>query len=355
MCGNASNSAPSTPGRSKNDNEPGAQQHGALAATRYQNAHLADSAHGSAGAATVAGVEPLLVITDDRTGDLEGLAPAIDVLRTATSVEVSTTSHYGDLDGILHRAGSRPIVVGGDDRSLHAVIATLHRRNDLAGTVIGLLPWGSSHGFATARGIPLDPLAAARTLLAAVPVPCDVLVDELGQVSVNGVHAGADLPAATGSRAGRTLGAVLGGGRLRSALLAPVEATVETLRPAYARLRVEVDGAVVADMDSRVRSVCLGAEAIRTGAEARPTADGATSISVRLAHGPVPGWLSPATALRRQPRADLLELRGRQVTISGEDFWISSDGQSSGPERRRSWHVEPEAYTLLAPGAGEAV
>ena len=44
----------------------------------------------------------------------------------------------------------------------------------------------------------------------------------------------------------------------------------------------------------------------------------------------------------------------RQVSISGEDFWLSADGEISGPERRRSWHVEPAAYSMLLPRTGRA-
>ena len=48
-------------------------------------------------------------------------------------------------------------------------------------------------------------------------------------------------------------------------------------------------------------------------------------------------------------RADSVYLRGRQVSIAGESFWLSADGEISGPEGRRTWHVEPAAYSLLVP------
>jgi hypothetical protein len=41
--------------------------------------------------------------------------------------------------------------------------------------------------------------------------------------------------------------------------------------------------------------------------------------------------------------------RGSTVSVSGEDFWISADGEISGPERRRTWHIEPAAYSMLLP------
>ena len=42
-------------------------------------------------------------------------------------------------------------------------------------------------------------------------------------------------------------------------------------------------------------------------------------------------------------------LRGREVSVSGERFWISADGEISGPERHRTWHVEPAAYSMVLP------
>ena len=66
---------------------------------------------------------------------------------------------------MLHRAGSRRIVVAGGDGSLHAVVAALHRRNDLADAVLGLIPLGTGNDFARCMGIPLDPEEAARVIL----------------------------------------------------------------------------------------------------------------------------------------------------------------------------------------------
>jgi diacylglycerol kinase (ATP) len=37
------------------------------------------------------------------------------------------------------------------------------------------------------------------------------------------------------------------------------------------------------------------------------------------------------------------------VIVSGDEFWISADGEISGPERQRCWHVEPGAYSFILP------
>ena len=42
-------------------------------------------------------------------------------------------------------------------------------------------------------------------------------------------------------------------------------------------------------------------------------------------------------------------LRGREVSVSGEEFYCSADGEIYGPERQRTWHVEPAAYSMILP------
>ena len=48
-------------------------------------------------------------------------------------------------------------------------------------------------------------------------------------------------------------------------------------------------------------------------------------------------------------RDDVLYLRGSEVSISGEDFWCSADGELYGPERQRTWHVERAAFSMTLP------
>ena len=116
---------------------------------------------------------------------------ALSVLRRTASVELCKTSRPDELDGVLHRAGSRRIVVAGGDGSLHAVVAALHRRNDLEGAVLGLLPLGTGNDFARANDIPLDIEEAAEVIGTGVPRLRDLVVDEVGEIVVNSVHAGA--------------------------------------------------------------------------------------------------------------------------------------------------------------------
>ncbi|HEX4190187.1 MAG TPA: diacylglycerol kinase family protein [Marmoricola sp.] len=294
-------------------------------------------------------MEPLLLITNAEAGRTAALGAALEVLRTEASVEVCETGNPGELDGVLHRAGSRPIVVAGGDGTLHAVIATLYRRHDLAGKTLGLLPLGTGNDFARAVGLPLEATAAATALLSAEARPMDLIVDELGEVVVNGVHAGAS---ALASRHGATWKQRLG--PLGLGMVGyPVGAAVAALRPPTVRLRIEVDGDVVADVDRQVLMVALGnGSSVGGGAGLTPHADpgnGTLDVMISFATDPLArlGYAVDLVRRTHPARADVLYLRGSRVSISGEDFWISADGELSGPERRRSWHVEPAAYSLL--------
>ena len=90
-------------------------------------------------------------------------------------------------------------MVGGDG-SLHAVVAALHRRHELASTVVGLIPLGTGNDFARGVGLPLDPEAAARVVVEGNIVPMDLIVDCLGGVVVNNVHIGVGALAAHNAR-----------------------------------------------------------------------------------------------------------------------------------------------------------
>jgi diacylglycerol kinase (ATP) len=298
-------------------------------------------------------VDPLLLIANADAGGTEatGLGVALEVLREGADVEVARTSNPGELDGVLHRAGSRSVVVAGGDGSLHAVVAALFRRHELAGRTIGLIPLGTGNDFARALGIPLDAGEAAASLVAGKPRKMDLIVDELGGVVVNSVHAGASAQASRrGARWKKRLGP-LGIGILGY----PIGAALAAVKPPYVRLRIEADGEVVCDVDRHVLMVAIGnGTSVGGGTELTPNADptdGRLDVMVSLATGAL-DRVGYAWHLRRgeHPRRDdVISLRAHQVTISGEAFFLSADGEVTGPERRRSWHLEQGAYTMLVP------
>jgi len=300
-------------------------------------------------------VDPLLLITHASAGGSEQLGAALEVLHGHASVEVAETSNPGELDGVLHRAGSRPIVVAGGDGSLHAVVATLHRRNDLSGKVLGLLPLGTGNDFARTLGMPLDPVEAAKALVSGTPRPMDLVVDELGEVVVNSVHVGASAHA---SRRGATWKERLGPFGL-GVVAYPLGDALDAVRPPFLRLRVEVDGEVVADVDRHVLMVAIGNGAtVGGGAALTPAADpGDGKVDVLVSFATTPGArVGYAVDLlrRRHPhRDDTIYLRGSQVSVAGEEFWMSADGEITGPEGRRTWHVERAAYSMLVPSGAE--
>ncbi|CAN5696057.1 hypothetical protein BH11ACT8_BH11ACT8_29960 [soil metagenome] len=302
--------------------------------------------------------EPLLVITNSGAGtaDEETLDRALVVLRQEASVEVQATSDPGELDGVLHRAGSRRIIVAGGDGSLHAVVSALYRRHDLAGSVLGLLPLGTGNDFARGTGIPLDIEDAARLILTGEVRPVDLLIDEVGEVVVNNVHVGAGAAASRRShRWKKRLGAV-GYGKVNLGKLGyPIGAAITAWNPPVVRLRVEVDGEVVVDFDEPLLQVAVGNGAsVGGGTDLTPYAlvgDGLADVMVSRATGPLSRLVYAARlAVGRHPmHADVDYHRGSQVTVVGEEFWISADGEISGPERHRSWHLETGAFSMVLP------
>ena len=315
-------------------------------------------------------------------GAERGLGSAIATLRSHTSVEIAAVSSAGDLDGALHLAGSRRIVIAGNDRTLHAVVSALYRRHELAGKILGLLPVGGGNGFARRHGIPDDIDRAAQLIAAGAPRPVDLVVDELGGVVVDSVHIGAPQgqpPAAAGwlGRIGSWgIGPVTVGDLAR-----PVGSMINTISPSYLRLRIELDGQVVVDVDEPVQRITLDTRPCASCAEptnggpasvepnhGEPCRAGHLSLTIdRAAHwyaGNPLTWAGAVAdkALRRghhdgpdgpdgQPERSL---RGHSVRVSGQEFWCHPDGEVYGPERQRTWRVEPALYGLLLPALARA-
>ncbi|MFZ2013092.1 MAG: YegS/Rv2252/BmrU family lipid kinase [Nocardioides sp.] len=303
-------------------------------------------------------MDPLLVITnaDAGTADEESLEAALAILRESCSVEVQATSKPGQLDGVLHRAASRRIVVAGGDGSLHAVVAALHRRHDLTDAVVGLIPMGTGNDFARSLEIPLDVEEAARVVVNGKVRPMDLIVDELGEIVVNNVHIGAGAQASRrGARWKQRLGSV-GVGQVNLGKLGyPIGALLAAFHPPSVHMHVEVDGKVVTDVDRPVLMVSVGNGAhVGGGTELTPEADprdGRVDVMISHAVGPVAkvGYALHLSRGEHHHRDDVQYHRATQVAVSGDEFWISADGEISGPERQRTWHVEPGAYSFILP------
>jgi diacylglycerol kinase (ATP) len=292
-------------------------------------------------------VDPLLLITNSDAGstDAESIDKALAVLRDATDVEVCSTGNPGELDGVLHRRASRQVVVAGGDGSLHAVVAALHRRQELADTVLGLIPLGTGNDFARGADIPLDPEEAARVVVKGNVRAIDLVVDCVGEVVVNNVHVG--VGAAASHEAGRWKNLGRAGYTVGAAMAA--------LNPPSVRLRVEVDGTVITDLDRPILQVAIGNGAnVGGGTELIPEADledGKVDVMVSFAVGPLSRFgyaVGLAKGVHHQ-RDDVAYVRGSTVSVSGQPFYCSADGELSGPERHRTWRVEQGAVSMSLP------
>ncbi len=293
-------------------------------------------------------MDPLLLITNSEAGsnDEENLEQALAILRAAADVEVAATSNQGELDGVLHRRGGRQVVVAGGDGSLHAVVSALHRRHELADTVVGLVPLGTGNDFARGAGIPLDPEEAARIIVEGKVRPVDLIVDCLGEVVVNNVHIGVGAHAAFNAR---PIKKVLG--RL-GYVIGAIQAAVN---PPYVRVRIEVDGHVVADFAHPILMAAIGnGSRVGGGARITPEADPEDGKLDLMVSFSTSLWAKLGYAVRfrlgtHNDRDDVLYVRGESVTVSGQSFHCSADGELFGPERHRTWHIEPAAFSMTLP------
>jgi YegS/Rv2252/BmrU family lipid kinase len=293
-------------------------------------------------------VDALQLIANAGAGsnDAEQLERALAVLRETADVEVCATSNQGELDGVLHRRGGRRVVVAGGDGSLHAVVAALHRRHELHEVVLGLIPLGTGNDFARGTDIPLDPEEAARLVLKGNLRPVDLIVDCVGEVVVNNVHVG--LGAEANRKAHKWKKRL---GRVGY----PIGAALASVNPPFVRLRVEVDGHVVADFDRPILQVSIGnGSAVGGGTELTPEADpedGRLDLMVSYAIGPLArfGYAFRLSKGEHHERSDVLYLRASTVSVSGQAFFCSADGELYGPERNRTWRIEKAAYTMILP------
>jgi diacylglycerol kinase (ATP) len=276
-------------------------------------------------------VDPILLITpaepDGRNAPL--VQQALTVLRHATDVMVGTPANPGELDSLLHRRGGRRLVVAGSDATLHVVLAALHRRSELAKVDVALIPLGPTSDFALRAGIPLQPARAAELAAHGQARVVDALVDCSGALAVHAVNVGVDTP-----------------GR---------------------RLRIEADGQLLTDMDRPVDQVRISNGSIAPGGPtdrsvsvdltgSRTAKGGLLDVVVAFATTPLRRLGRLAMPARRagEQRRDIAAVRAKQVSVTGPDFWVEADSTVIGPERSRTWRVEPNAIHLVLPTQREA-
>ncbi|OIJ69644.1 diacylglycerol kinase family protein [Streptomyces mangrovisoli] len=288
--------------------------------------------------ATSARSDQLLVIIDPmaRRTDGESVRIAKDVLSAGAATKVCLPEDPEEFARALARRGARRPVLIGDDGALVRTVALLHRRRELAGCVLSVVPVGGALTLAGALGVPTGAVAAARAVLDGVERRLDVLVDESDGVVLGALRIPAlPLPGTPPAQADGGDGGPDGARPwLRTAqslvrTLVPVRPARSTAVPGAgpSRLRVEVDGAPLIDLDQPVEGVTV-----------TPGRGGVAEVEVR-----------PVSV---GAEASLLVASGRVVTVTGADFRYRADGGVAGPVRRRTWRVLEEAWGLTVPQRG---
>ncbi|GGW62418.1 diacylglycerol kinase [Streptomyces lucensis JCM 4490] len=283
--------------------------------------------------ATFATSDQLLVIIDPaaRQRDGESVRIAKDVLSAGATAKVCLPQGPEEFARALGRRGSRRPVVVGDDRALVRAVTLLHRQRELAGCALSVVPVGVT-ALAESLGVPAGPVAAARAVLEGAERRLDLLVDDSDGVVLSALGIP---PAPARAAAVEPVGVPTGRPWLRTRYrslvrtLAPRPTRLTTVpAPGPSRLRVEVDGETVVDLDQPVEAVTVA-----------PGGRGAATVEVRPLSGPG----AEATPLLAE---------GRRVTVTGADFRYRADAVVSGPVRRREWTVREGAWGLTLPLPG---
>ncbi|MGC0330555.1 hypothetical protein RKD23_003545 [Streptomyces sp. SAI-170] len=284
--------------------------------------------------ATFATSDQLLVVIDPaaRRMDGESVRIAKDVLSAGAATKVCLPDGPDEFARALARRGSRRPVVVGDDRALVRAVSLLHRQRELAECALSVVPVGAMLALAGSLGVPIGAVAAARAVLDGVERRLDLLVDDSDGVVLGALR----IPPVPAVGMPTAIGGSEAGGRvpwLRSAR--SLVRTLGTARPSRvpdlvvppggpSRLRVEVDGVTLVDLDQPVREVSVTPSAGAAEVEVHPVSVGAAAVPLRAS--------------------------GHRVTVSGADFRYRADSVVSGPVRRRTWTVWEGALGLRLPG-----
>jgi hypothetical protein len=281
----------------------------------------------------VAASDQLLVVIDPvaRRTDGESVRIAKDVLSAGAATKVCLPEGPEEFARALIRRGARRPVVIGDDGALLRAVSLLHRQRELAACALSFVPVGGVLSLSRSLGVPMGAVAAARAVLDGAERRLDLLVDDS-----DGVVLGALRIPSLPSRAPAPVPAGVPGEDGAHPWLRTCQSLVRTLAsrpsrlasapgPGPSRLRIEVDGVCVVDLDQPVEAVSVTPGESGTGAEIEVRA-----VSVGAAASP-------------------LRLLGHKVTVSGADFRYRADSVVSGPVRTRTWTVRESAWGLTLP------
>ncbi|WP_371598876.1 diacylglycerol kinase [Streptomyces sp. NBC_00564] len=282
----------------------------------------------------VAPSDQLLVVIDPvaRHSDGESVRIAKDVLSAGAATKVCLPDGPEEFARALARRGSRRPVVVGDDRALLRTVSLLHRQRALGACAVSLVPVGGVLSLARSLGVPMGAVAAARAVLDGVERRMDLLVDDSDGVVVGALRipsvpsldpVSAPVPVA-GLSDGRLPWLRTCQSLVRTLASRPGRVGASVAAPGPFRLRVEVDGVLLVDLDQPVEAVSV-TPGVLGGAEVevRPVSVGAAVAPLRVV--------------------------GRRVTVSGADFRYRADAVVGGPVRTRTWVVREGAWGLTLP------
>ena len=280
----------------------------------------------------------------------EAVAAVVGELGRAGDVELRRTGGLEDLREALLGADGRRVVLLGGDGSLHAALQLLWAAGATRDVgPLGIVPLGTGNDLARSLRLPLDPVAAARVVTTGRPRGLELLVDSRERITVNTVHVGIGASATAKAH------------RLKPTLKAgayPVGAVWAGLSAGKGfRLRVEVDGEVVASGHDPVLMVGIGiGGTIGGGARLVPGADphdGVADVVVSTSTGPL-ARLGFAAGLRRGvhvARQDVATAAGKVVEVralSG-DFRLNSDGEVSDPLTAERFEMHADVWQAVCP------
>ncbi|WP_177240226.1 diacylglycerol kinase [Streptomyces monashensis] len=276
--------------------------------------------------------DQLLVIIDPaaRQTDGESVRIAKDVLSAGAAAKVCLPDGPAEFARALGRRGSRRPVVIGDDHALLRAVTLLHRERELAGCGLSVVPVGEAGetSLTQSLGVPGGAVAAARAVLDGTERRLDLLVDDSDGVVLTGLAIPparrVPAPEPVASAAGRWYRTLLA-----RTLPARPPRLPAVPAPGPTRLRVQLDGETLVDLDEPLESLTVtpGAPGTSGGGTAevefRPLSVGAEATPLRAC--------------------------GRTVTVTGPDFRYRADGAVSGPVRRRTWRLAEAAWGLVLP------
>ena len=288
-----------------------------------------------------------IAITNDNAGSADegAVSTALEVLRSTFEVRVVSTASGNELDTEL--ASDDIVIVMGGDGSLHAVVASLNRLDRLGAVTLGLIPLGTGNDFARSLHIPDDPTASAQLIVDGHRTAVDIVRDDAGGTVINAVHLGAGAEAAERAESWKEA-------------FGPVGYAVGTLVSGVDHepldVQVSVDGTALPAGNGVLQVAINNGKYVGGGTPLAPDADPSDGLLDVLVAYAVRATerLSYARELRdgtHTDRDDVMTVRGSTVTVHGQPFSCSADGEVEGNISSRTWHIEPGALSMFAPAA----